>query len=516
MPNDIVYDPRIEIKPRRNKEEEEKNELFAAALKNVRALGSSDFYGDEASADARVDPKPIKKVKITKGFDDESEWVVESRQQDMFERVEALKLANPDYTWRYFCREHHASGKRQYLATTHDKLWSKYEQLGAHERHYYELIVENTPCYLYFDLEFSILANPLVHGETLTDYLIALVCEEFALTDEIDASDFKPEEHIIELDSTSATKFSRHLIFRLPGRRVFANNAHCAHFVRKLWARVAATRDTDPRCAALFVRKNINDEEAHESFVDLGVYTRNRVFRLYLSSKRDKDGGQKPILKPTSRFWKNTKRAVGKDEDVPDRLTFLKSCATHVGPNPKLIQFPGVTHSSVLVGKQFQGYRNGTVASRNRAEFGGNSIGPCPRTAAFVCHDFDRWSAHHGASVRSWTAFPEYGVLVLNLFGNRYCENIERAHKSNNVMFVVDFRENAYYQRCHDPECRGTRGPWRELSKEVLVESYNLAKMLPDAPSFEELDDEALAESVVKKPRSPSFEELDDDDLTAL
>lgn len=35
MPNDIVYDPRIEIKPRRNKEEEEKNELFAAALKNV-------------------------------------------------------------------------------------------------------------------------------------------------------------------------------------------------------------------------------------------------------------------------------------------------------------------------------------------------------------------------------------------------------------------------------------------------------------------------------------------------
>ena len=516
MPNDIVYDPRIEIKPRRNKEKEEKNELFAAALKNVRALGSSDFYGDEASADARVDPKPIKKVKIAKSVDDESEWVVESRQQDMFERVEALKLANPDYTWRYFCREHHASGKRQYLATTHDKLWSKYERLGAHERHYYELIVENTPCYLYFDLEFSILANPVVHGETLTDYLIALVCEEFVLTDEIDASDFKPEEHIIELDSTSATKFSRHLIFRLPGRRVFANNAHCAHFVRKLWARVAATRDTDPRCAALFVRKSIDDEEAHESFVDLGVYTRNRVFRLYLSSKRDKDGGQKPILKPTSRFWKNTKRAKGEDEDVPDRLTFLKSCATHVGPNPKLIEFPGVTHSSVLVGKQFQGYRNGTVASRNRAEFGGNSIGPCPRTAAFVCHDFDRWSAYRGASVRSWTAFPEYGVLVLNLFGNRYCENIERAHKSNNVMFVVDFRENAYYQRCHDPECRGTRGPWRELSKEVLVESYNLAKMLPDAPSFEELDDEALAESVVKKPRSPSFEELDDDDLTAL
>lgn len=486
-------------------------EGFAKAVANLQPIQSEVFYGEAAAENADyVQIKTPKKMMLG-----EDQWVKAHRQQDMFEEVEKLKMTDPrmadsNYTWRYFCRENHKSGRREYFATTHLNLWYEYKNEPKNERHYYELIVENTPCYLYFDLEFSTVANPGVDGETLTDYLIELVAEEFAMTEEIGASGFKQKEHIVELESLSETKFSRHLIFRLPQRRAFANNAHCAHFVRKLWKRIEAARDSDPRCAALFVRKNKDDEKPMMSFVDLGVYTRNRVFRLYFSSKRNK-GGEKPILKPTLRFWKNPDAVDGE----PDQETFLRSCATHVGPNPKLIQFRDVTHTSVLVGKQFQGYRNGTIASRSRAEVGGNSVGPCPRTAAFVCHDFDKWSGRHGASVRSWTAFPEYGVLVLNLFGNRYCENVERAHSSNNVMFVVDFRESAYYQRCHDPDCRGTRGPWRELSEEVLVESYNLAQMLTEPPSFEELDEKALVESVLKA-QTPTFEELDDNSLARV
>jgi hypothetical protein len=108
-----------------------------------------------------------------------------------------------------------------------------------------------------------------------------------------------------------------------------------------------------------------------------------------------------------------------------------------------------------------------------------------------VCEDFNGWSCCEGAAIRSWTAFPEYGVLVLNLFGNRFCENVERAHKSNNVMFVVDFREEAYYQRCHDPDCRGTRGPWHKLREDLVEESYELLKLLP--PSFDDVADDELA-----------------------
>ena len=114
-------------------------------------------------------------------------------------------------------------------------------------------------------------------------------------------------------------------------------------------------------------------------------------------------------------------------------------------------------------------------------------------------------SAHAGAAVRSWTAFPEYGVLTLNLFGNRFCENVERAHKSNNVMFIVDFRESAYYQRCHDPDCRGTRGPWRDLSEDVLDESHALIEMLYEPPTLDDDDEKDVA-------RVPTFDEMDEED----
>jgi hypothetical protein len=37
---------------------------------------------------------------------------------------------------------------------------------------------------------------------------------------------------------------------------------------------------------------------------------------------------------------------------------------------------------------------------------------------------------------------------------NRYCENIGRHHKSNNVMWIVDLELYQCVQGCHDPDCR--------------------------------------------------------------
>ena len=75
-------------------------------------------------------------------------------------------------------------------------------------------------------------------------------------------------------------------MFRTPGV-AFANAAHAGHFVRRLFDRIVKERDTDPRCEACFVHKEDEDggEDGGERttpFVDLGVYTRNRAFRLYL------------------------------------------------------------------------------------------------------------------------------------------------------------------------------------------------------------------------------------------
>ena len=106
-------------------------------------------------------------------------------------------------------------------------------------------------------------------------------------------------------------------------------------------------------------------------------------------------------------------------------------------------------------------------------------------------------------------AFPSTGVLTLNLFGNRFCENVERAHKSNNVMFIVDFRESAYYQRCHDPDCRGTRDLGAHLSEDVLDESHTLIEMLYEPPTLDDDDEEDVA-------RVPTFDEMDEEDVRAV
>ena len=501
-------------KKAREEKENEQERLMSHFVESVKDIGSERFYGekDAEKVSPKRDPENdamILRVRVDgirrehekrqKECENESrredKWVKKSRQQDMFQEVDK-RIANSIGTkdeldrYDYFCREHHNDGTREYCASKHD-WWQRYKLEEKCKRHYYELLREDTPCHLYFDLEYSKKANPDIDGEKLVDRLVELLEEELRTTDEIDASAFDPKEHVVELDSSNDGKFSRHLVVQLPARQVFLNNSHCVHFVRKLWARIESRRKDDSLCDAMFVHKELGDDRV-DSFIDLGVYSRNRVFRLYLSSKRTAPGEkEKPRLLPTGRFWSNPD-ASSKEE--PDKETFERSRAAARGTIEALnmhskIQFEGVNHSSVLRGKTFQGYRTGSFS--NSKGVGGNSIGPCPRTASFVCEDFNGWSGHGGAAIRSWTAFPEYGVLVLNLFGNRFCENVERAHKSNNVMFVIDFREEAYYQRCHDPDCRGTRGPWHKLRDDLVEESYELLKLLP--PSFDDVADDELS-----------------------
>jgi hypothetical protein len=116
---------------------------------------------------------------------------------------------------------------------------------------------------------------------------------------------------VIELDSTrppppdgsAPGKFSRHLIVRLPGGAMFADNAHAGAFVRLVCARLLAKASAEGRSGAehagFLVAPRADSAAAaapataapFQLFVDTGVYTRNRAFRMYLSSKAPGGGG---------------------------------------------------------------------------------------------------------------------------------------------------------------------------------------------------------------------------------
>lgn len=146
---------------------------------------------------------------------------------------------------------------------------------------------------------------------------------------------------------------------------------------------------------------------------------------------------------------------------------------------------------------------------------------PFPRVVESVCAAAAARGGAREAAVRSWAAFPEHQVLVLNMHRNRWCENVGREHKSNNVLFVVDFKlmvcetgvrwagtrpavsvltlsdrkhapegafgrglravssprlrasplSQGFYQRCHDPECADFRGDMRPLDTALREEA---------------------------------------------
>lgn len=72
---------------------------------------------------------------------------------------------------------------------------------------------------------------------------------------------------------------------------------HCGTY--QVCSRICSASDKDPQLEKLFIRQNTcSNELSSHIFVDTGVYSRNRCFRLVSSSK----AGKNSVLLPTRRF----------------------------------------------------------------------------------------------------------------------------------------------------------------------------------------------------------------------
>ncbi|KAI9159989.1 hypothetical protein LWI28_004026 [Acer negundo] len=108
----------------------------------------------------------------------------------------------------------------------HHKSNLRYKSMDSKFRHHYEVIQEGLPCHLYFDLEFNKKDNAEKNGDEMVDLLISVTLD--ALRDNycIEGN----EDWIIELDSSTGEKFSRHLVIRIP-KTAFKDNSHAGAFV---------------------------------------------------------------------------------------------------------------------------------------------------------------------------------------------------------------------------------------------------------------------------------------------
>ncbi|KAL5142261.1 DNA-directed primase/polymerase protein [Glycine soja] len=399
-------------------------------------------------------------------------WMTFPRQD------EAMKFAKGQEDVHVFSYQDHFNGQRRFLVSTYTEFWRRYNNMNPKFRHHYEVIQAGLPCHLYFDLEFNKKVNTGKNGEEMVDLLISVVLEAFHEKYAIQGD----HDWVVELDSSNEDKFSRHIIVRIP-KTAFKDNSHAGAFVSEICSRILNAREKDKSFEKLFVMKDSsNNESAGQLFVDTAVYSRNRCFRLPLSSK----AGKRSVLLPTKRF---------KCKDLGEEDIFMASlicnmdvdCKTYLVCKTdldcvKTLHFDTEENSNVSNSTQIPPeFTLGTSTSDvSTTYFMGKS--PFPFLDKFILSVAS--VGNIPGNIHSWYYFSEFGLMVYSMTKNRYCERIGRQHKSNNVIYVVDLRMAVYYQKCHDPDCRGYRSPSRQIPVHVFSNPSDVIG------SFGLLDDE--------------------------
>ena len=121
------------------------------------------------------------------------------------------------------------TGARKFILSSYRDFWTRYFTFPEAKRHHYELIPEGQPCHLYFDIEFKYGHNRQFRPPSMQaqdsgasdlldgDEIMSVLCDE--IVDYLNAQfRFDPpvtRKQILQLDSSSSVKFSRHLIVRL-------------------------------------------------------------------------------------------------------------------------------------------------------------------------------------------------------------------------------------------------------------------------------------------------------------
>ncbi|CAL1404849.1 unnamed protein product [Linum trigynum] len=374
---------------------------------------------------------------------------------------EAMNFAKEHHNVRIFSYQDHIHGQRRFLVSTYHEFWKRYKNMESKFRHHYEVIQEGLPCHLYFDLEFNKKDNVEKNVDEMVDLLISVVLELLNEKYSIEGSG----DWIVELDSSTAEKFSRHLVIRIP-KAAFKDNSHVGAVVSEVCSRISSLKEKDERYNNLFIRKESKSAgPPNQLFIDSGVYTRNRCFRLALSSK----AGKTSLLLPTGRF--KCKSMCEEDMFMASLICNIDSdcdrllvCKMDLDCVKKLHFDTEVNYSATRFSSRRELSTNGSTGGAPVTSMDGNS--PFPALDKFVESIASTGST--SGKIRSWYWFSEYGLMVYSMARNRYCERIGREHKSNHVIYVIDLRWGVYYQKCHDPDCQGYKSPFRPVPIDMI------------------------------------------------
>lgn len=170
------------------------------------------------------------------------------------------------------------------------------------------------------------------------------------------------------------------------------------------------------------------------------MYTKNRNFRLYQSSKIGKCVSLE--VAEDNRFIPKQSKDISEENQY-----FLSSLVSNVRFSDTLRVL--TCHPSQTKRKRAECFNSTGTSVESIEGFQGS---PYPEVDQFVLSLVNKHDIKGG--IRRWNYFFPEELLVYDICKYRWCENIGRAHKSNNIMILVDLKNEVWYQKCHDPVCK--------------------------------------------------------------
>ncbi|XP_023342906.1 DNA-directed primase/polymerase protein [Eurytemora carolleeae] len=361
-----------------------------------------------------------------------------SSKLKLFHKQEdAIKYRGSDNSLGVFSFEHSTGGKRMFLVSGELVFWNHYIDLTNLQRRHYEVIAEQRPCKLYLDLEFKKRDNEKLDGNTMVNNLIQALNTFLQKT--LQVTGYK--EDILILDSSSEKKFSNHLIY--PGL-VFRNNQEMGHLIRSF---------VDSLIPVEAKQFQVKKGDEIQWFIDLGVYTKNRNFRLYLSAKY----GKSEILTVSANDIYTVKLLEENHHQHKfdlEKEIFFSSLVTYT---------PGITDFISFKTELTQSCRKKSEQPAAKL----TNLRTGEKSPFLEIDDFVMKIIAPGF-IRKWNYIQEESIIIYDVGGTRYCGNVGREHKSNNIRFVCSLKLGILNQKCYDPDCAHYRGPDIPIAPELL------------------------------------------------
>ncbi|KAL0130210.1 hypothetical protein PUN28_002060 [Cardiocondyla obscurior] len=377
--------------------------------------------------------------------------------QEFYKQSEALAAAvahsNETDILCTFVYQQPSNGSRKFVVAHPEVYWWYYKIKPQEERCSYEIIPKDSPCWLYLDLEYPIDLNPLCNGprmtKTLIDIIRAYLLNHYHLL--CDKSNF------LILDSTSSKKFSRHVIFTIKDM-AFKDNLHVGKFIKVIYNDILLYLKLDMPSHEILSHFNkadieemlVKTQHGEKLFIDNGVYTKNRHFRMYMSTK----WGKQSFLTVSTDCTHNT---VNKCKEKELEI-FLDSLISYFPNKQNLILLEFSNQSNINV----QLYTNLPTRSIQSICESDDQTSPYPEIDKYI------GSLINPGKIRIAKYSDKIKTLRYEVYGNRYCENIGRCHKSNNVYWIVDLNIKKIYQKCYDEDCSGFSSTPKNLPDEIL------------------------------------------------